>query len=55
MYKYHIPWRIHFTVLIAGAVIPERPYTAVYYRAHTIFKRSEKRGFSEEELEFIKK
>nr|QFE32166.1 heat stress transcription factor [Agave sisalana] len=38
-----------------GLALPWRPYLAVYSRAHTIFERSEKRGFSKEEKEIIKK
>ncbi|XP_052210060.1 RNA polymerase I termination factor [Diospyros lotus] len=37
-----------------GAVLPHRPYTAIYYRAHTLFERAESRSWTAEELEIIK-
>lgn len=37
-----------------GAALPWRPYGSVYHRAHTIFERSEKRGFTKEEIEVIR-
>ncbi|XP_061375055.1 uncharacterized protein LOC133317228 [Gastrolobium bilobum] len=38
-----------------GAAFPERPYLSVYYRAHILFERDEKRKWTPEELEFIRK
>ena len=38
-----------------GAALPYRPYSSVYYRAHILFERGEKRKWTAEELEFIKK
>ncbi|XP_061369792.1 DNA-binding protein REB1-like [Gastrolobium bilobum] len=38
-----------------GSVLPERPYISVYYRAHILFERDEKRKWTPEELEFVRK
>ncbi|KAI3524063.1 hypothetical protein L1887_02694 [Cichorium endivia] len=38
-----------------GARIPYRPHTAVSYRAHILFEQAEKREWTEEETEFLKK
>ncbi|XP_071698929.1 uncharacterized protein, partial [Rutidosis leptorrhynchoides] len=37
-----------------GTCIPYRPYTAVYYRAHVLFERSETRSWTPEEIELLK-
>ncbi|KAJ0744822.1 putative transcription factor MYB-related family [Helianthus annuus] len=36
-----------------GMSIPYRPHTAIYYRAHTLFERGEKRKWTKEETEFL--
>ncbi|KAF5787716.1 putative transcription factor MYB-HB-like family [Helianthus annuus] len=36
-----------------GMCIPYRPHTAIYYRAHTLFERGEKRKWTKEETEFL--
>ncbi|KAK1417035.1 hypothetical protein QVD17_26157 [Tagetes erecta] len=36
-----------------GTCIPYRPPGAIYYRAHTLFERSEKREWTKEETEFL--
>ncbi|KAM3381351.1 RNA polymerase I termination factor [Capsicum galapagoense] len=38
-----------------GSAIPYRPYTAVYYRAQILFRRSESRKWTEEEYEIVRK
>ncbi|CAA0826662.1 myb family transcription factor [Striga hermonthica] len=38
-----------------GSAIPYRPYTAVYYRAQILFRRSETRKWTEEEYEQVLK
>ncbi|CAN4085363.1 unnamed protein product [Withania somnifera] len=38
-----------------GSAIPYRPYTAVYYRAQVLFRRSESRKWTEEEYEMVRK
>nr|KYP56031.1 Cyclin-D-binding Myb-like transcription factor 1 [Cajanus cajan] len=38
-----------------GLALPERPQLSVYNRAHVLFERSEKRGWTPEELEFLRK
>lgn len=38
-----------------GSAIPYRPYTAVYYRAQVLFRRSESRKWTEEECEMVRK
>ncbi|KAK7393336.1 hypothetical protein VNO78_21889 [Psophocarpus tetragonolobus] len=38
-----------------GAALPERPYLSVYYRAHILFERDEKRKWTPEELDFLQK
>ncbi|KAM3306513.1 hypothetical protein P3S67_013383 [Capsicum chacoense] len=38
-----------------GSAIPYRPYTAVYYRAQILFRRSESRKWTEEEYEMVRK
>ncbi|XP_073035041.1 uncharacterized protein [Primulina eburnea] len=38
-----------------GAAIPYRPYSAVYYRAQVIFRRSESRKWTQEECDIILK
>lgn len=38
-----------------GAALPWRPSLSVYKRAHILYEMSEKRGFSEEEMEVIRK
>ncbi|OIT29263.1 PREDICTED: transcription termination factor 1-like [Nicotiana attenuata] len=38
-----------------GGAIPYRPYTAVYYRAQVLFRRSETRKWTEEEYEMVRK
>ncbi|XP_057462699.1 DNA-binding protein LIV4-like isoform X1 [Actinidia eriantha] len=38
-----------------GAVLPHRPYTSIYYRAHSLFERGEDRSWTTEELEIIRK
>ncbi|PSR98655.1 Cyclin-D-binding Myb-like transcription factor [Actinidia chinensis var. chinensis] len=38
-----------------GAVLPHRPYTSIYYRAHSLFERGEDRSWTTEELEIIQK
>ncbi|XP_059633543.1 uncharacterized protein LOC132276223 [Cornus florida] len=38
-----------------GAALPHRPYVSIYYRAHILFERDEKRGWTPEEYEIIKK
>ena len=38
-----------------GAVLPHRPYTSIYYRAHSLFERGEDRSWTTEELESIRK
>ncbi|XP_060204376.1 RNA polymerase I termination factor [Lycium barbarum] len=38
-----------------GSCIPYRPYTAVYYRAQVLFRRSETRKWTEEEYEIVRK
>ncbi|OIT22508.1 hypothetical protein A4A49_30534 [Nicotiana attenuata] len=38
-----------------GSAIPYRPYTAVYYRAQVLFRRSETRKWTEEEYEMVRK
>lgn len=37
-----------------GEALPRRPYTAVYYRAHILFERSEERKWTPEEIELVK-
>ncbi|XP_009760244.1 uncharacterized protein LOC107793427 [Nicotiana tabacum] len=37
-----------------GSAIPYRPYTAVYYRAQVLFRRSETRKWTEEEYEMVR-
>ncbi|XP_020111030.1 RNA polymerase I termination factor [Ananas comosus] len=37
-----------------GACLPYRPYTAIYYRAHVLLERSEKRKWDPEELEALR-
>ncbi|XP_076955868.1 uncharacterized protein LOC143630853 [Bidens hawaiensis] len=36
-----------------GTCIPYRPYLAVYYRAHSLFERGEKRKWTKEETELL--
>ncbi|CAN4087905.1 unnamed protein product [Withania somnifera] len=38
-----------------GSAIPYRPYTAIYYRAQVLFRRSESRKWTEEEYEMVRK
>ncbi|KAK4755400.1 hypothetical protein SAY87_009157 [Trapa incisa] len=38
-----------------GTALPWRPYKSVFYRAHTLFERSETRSWTKEEEELIKK
>ncbi|TKY52793.1 Cyclin-D-binding Myb transcription factor 1 [Spatholobus suberectus] len=38
-----------------GAALPERPNVSVYSRAHILFERGEKRRWTPEELEFLRK
>ncbi|XP_027366502.1 cyclin-D-binding Myb-like transcription factor 1 [Abrus precatorius] len=38
-----------------GAALPQRPMYSVYYRAHILFERDEKRKWTPEELEFLRK
>lgn len=40
---------------VIGESLPWRPYSSVYYRAHILFERGEKRKWSEEELELVRK
>ncbi|XP_076910461.1 uncharacterized protein LOC143568109 [Bidens hawaiensis] len=36
-----------------GTCIPYRPYLAIYYRAHSLFERGERRKWTKEETEFL--
>ncbi|KAK7344115.1 hypothetical protein VNO77_13405 [Canavalia gladiata] len=38
-----------------AAALPERPTQGVYYRAHILFERDEKRKWTPEELDFLRK
>lgn len=38
-----------------GAALPWRPYTAVYYRAHILYERSEHRKWDDEDLETLRR
>ncbi|GMH30060.1 hypothetical protein Nepgr_031903 [Nepenthes gracilis] len=38
-----------------GASLPWRPYMSVYYRAHILFERGERRKWTPEELEFVQR
>ena len=38
-----------------GKAIPYRPYLSVYYRAHILFERDEKRKWTHEEYELVRK
>ncbi|XP_002529443.3 uncharacterized protein LOC8264879 [Ricinus communis] len=38
-----------------GTALPWRPYESVYYRAHILFERAEKRSWTEDEYEVVRK
>ncbi|KAA8550351.1 hypothetical protein F0562_002035 [Nyssa sinensis] len=38
-----------------GAVLPHRPHQSIYYRAHILFERDERREWTSEEYEIVRK